>query len=86
LLVASVTVDLGEYEEEQSLIKEVADDIAFALSSIEKEEQNKQAEIELELRAQLLDAATDAIITLDTQGNVVYFNEAAHRSRGYTRE
>jgi putative nucleotidyltransferase with HDIG domain len=57
LLVASVTVDLGEYGEEQSLINEVAGDIAFALGSIEKEEQKKRAEAELKQSNASLDKA-----------------------------
>jgi signal transduction histidine kinase/DNA-binding response OmpR family regulator len=56
LLVASVPVDLSEYEEEQSLIREVAGDIAFALCNMEKEEERKQEEKEkqqLEEKAQV---------------------------------
>ena len=52
----SVPVDLSDHEEEQSLTREVAGDIAFALCNIEKEEERKQAEKEkqqLEEKAQV---------------------------------
>ena len=48
--------------------------------------ERKQAETQLKFRAQLLDSAMDAIYVLNERGNIVYFNESAHRSRGYTRE
>ncbi|MFA7402743.1 MAG: PAS domain S-box protein [Pelobacteraceae bacterium] len=41
---------------------------------------------ELELKAELLDAATDAILLLDTQGRFVYFNNALQAMSGYSRE
>lgn len=46
----------------------------------------KKAEDELKLRAQLLDGATDAIFLADFDGNIIYANETAYRSRGYSRE
>ena len=44
----------------------------------------KQTEEELRLRAQMLDSASDTIFVLDLDGNFVYLNEAAWKSRGYT--
>ncbi len=41
---------------------------------------------ELELRAQLLDNAGDAIILSDLKGNILYVNETFCRSHGYSRE
>lgn len=43
-------------------------------------------EEEAAFRAQLLDAATDAIIAHDKTGKVIYANDAAARSQGYTKE
>ena len=45
----------------------------------------KQAEDELKLSAQLLNSTSDTVFLLDPDGNFVYLNEAAWKSRGYTR-
>jgi two-component system NtrC family sensor kinase len=41
---------------------------------------------ELNLKAQLLDAATDSIFLYRPDGSLVYVNEAAYKSRGYSKE
>lgn len=46
----------------------------------------KQAEEELRLRAQMLNSVSDSIFVLDLDGNFVYLNEAAWKSRGYTQD
>ena len=46
----------------------------------------KQAEIELKLKEQLLDGASDSIFLHDLEGRFIYVNEAACRDRGYERE
>ena len=46
----------------------------------------KQAEIELKLKEQLLDGASDSIFLHDLAGRFIYVNEAACRDRGYERE
>ena len=46
-------------------------------------------ELELDksqLMIQLLDSATDSIFLHDFDGNFVYVNEAAYKTRGYTKE
>jgi diguanylate cyclase (GGDEF)-like protein/PAS domain S-box-containing protein len=48
--------------------------------------ESKRAEVELELRSQLLDSATDSIFVHDFNGNFVYVNETACRAHGYSRE
>lgn len=48
--------------------------------------ERKQAEKELELSAQLINSTSDTIILLDLEGQFVYLNEAAWKSRGYTRD
>jgi len=86
VLVVSAPVEFMEDEEEQSLLQEAAGDIAFALYNMELEEEHKKAEQELELRAQLLDNVQDAVNLSDFDGNMVYVNETACTSLGYSRE
>jgi two-component system, sporulation sensor kinase E len=47
--------------------------------------ERKQAEDELKLRAQLLDAANDSIVVHDLTGRFLFVNEAACRLYGYTK-
>lgn len=46
----------------------------------------EEQQIDLELKAELLDAASDAILLLDTTGQLVYFNAALEGLTGYGRE
>lgn len=46
----------------------------------------KRAEVELHIAANLFDAVTDSILVHDLDGKLVYFNEAAYKSRGYTKD
>ena len=46
----------------------------------------KLAEMELHIAANLFDAASDSILVHDLDGRLVYFNGAAYKTRGYTRE
>jgi len=48
--------------------------------------ERKRAEEELKLSAQLLNGTSDTVFLLDPEGNFVYLNEAAWKSRGYTRD
>jgi len=48
--------------------------------------EQKKAEEELEFRAELLNGATDSILVSDLDGNLLYVNEEACRSRGYSKE
>lgn len=45
-----------------------------------------KTEEELELRAELLDSATDSIHVIDREGNFIYANEVFYKTRGYTLE
>jgi len=45
-----------------------------------------RAEEELQKRSLLLDSAYDSIIACNLDGNIIYANESACNSRGYTRE
>jgi len=48
--------------------------------------ERRKAEEDLKLKARLLDAAVDAIFVHDLEGNLIYANEAAYRTRGFERE
>ncbi|OGS83515.1 MAG: hypothetical protein A2061_06250 [Gallionellales bacterium GWA2_59_43] len=48
--------------------------------------ERKRAEEELRLSAQLLNSTSDSVFLLDPDGNFLYLNEAAWKSRGYTRD
>ncbi len=48
--------------------------------------ERKRAEEELKLKGQLLDSAHDSIFAIDHEGNFIYVNEAAYKSRGYDRD
>jgi len=86
LLSVSVPRDFISDEEEKALFNEIAGDIAFALYNMEVEENRKWAEEELKLRAEFLDSATDSILVSNLDGNLVYVNKTAYKSRGYTKE
>ena len=64
---------------EQNLVTGIAQTLGLWL-------ERKQAEEELNFRAQLLGAATDSIFVHDFEGKIIYANEVAYKSRGYTRE
>jgi PAS domain S-box-containing protein len=46
----------------------------------------KRAEDEIQLKAQLIDAANDAILLHDLEGRIIEANEAAYRVRGYEKD
>lgn len=48
--------------------------------------ERKQAEEDIKLSAQLMNSTSDSVFLIDTEGNFVYLNEAAWKTRGYTRD
>ncbi|MDD5493594.1 MAG: PAS domain S-box protein, partial [Dehalococcoidia bacterium] len=48
--------------------------------------ERRKAEEEIKKRALLLDSAYDSIIAFDLDGNVIYANESAWRTRGFTHD
>lgn len=48
--------------------------------------QLEEQQVDLELKTELLDAASDAILLLDNQGRFLYFNNALQTMSGYGRE
>lgn len=55
-----------------------------AIHTLEDITETKRAEQELEIRARLLDAATDSIFLHDLDGSILYANEAARTVLGYS--
>ena len=86
LLVVSVAAGLTKDEEELSLFEEVAGDIAFALHSIELQEEHKQAEAERARLAAAIEHAAETIIVTDTDGTIQYVNPGFEQITGYARE
>ncbi|MFC2000742.1 PAS domain S-box protein, partial [Chloroflexota bacterium] len=77
-------------EEERSLLKEVAEDISFALHNIEIEEERQRSEEELrasrEYAQNLVDSSLDMIISVDRDRRIIDFNRAARETFGYSKE
>jgi len=90
LLSVSLPANLATDEEEQALFEEVAEDIAFALHSVELEEKCRQAEEarqESEQRyRQLFEGIGDAVMVYNWEGRFLDCNEATLQRLGYSRE
>ncbi|HEY3375481.1 MAG TPA: diguanylate cyclase [Candidatus Aquicultor sp.] len=56
------------------------------LASVRDISARKKAQEELKFKSKLLDTATDSVIVHDLDGNMLYVNEAAYTTRGYTEE
>jgi len=90
ILFASVPIDYIADEEEETLFKEVAQDISLALQNIELEEQHKQAEEALAgeaiRRRILVEQSRDGIVVLDQDGSVYESNQQFAEMLGYSLE
>jgi PAS domain S-box-containing protein len=91
VLSAALTEGAVPDEEEQSLFREVAGDLAYALSVMEEEERRKRAEGALlvsETRyRRLFESAKDGILILDAEtGMIVDVNPFLIQMLGYSRE
>ncbi len=87
LLVVSIPKDFTIDEEEQALLKEVAGDIAFALNSIELEDECNRADEALkesdEKYRTLVESSTDAILMMDNERRIISCNQAFLDLFGY---
>ena len=70
--------------EEIGLLEETANDLAFALQTIEHERERQIAEEQLRAQARLLDLATDAIVVRDLNDCVQYWNQGATNLYGWS--
>ncbi|MHB0975588.1 MAG: SpoIIE family protein phosphatase [Candidatus Aquicultorales bacterium] len=59
---------------------------SLLVSTIRDSTNRKLATREAEFKSLLLDTAVDSIFTFDADGRVEYANEAAYKTRGYTKE
>jgi len=90
LLTVTVSAGLSELEEGQSLFQEVASDITFALHSLDLERERDRAEESLreseEKFRSISASAQDAIIMIDDEGDISFWNDAAENIFGYSSE
>jgi PAS domain S-box-containing protein len=90
LLSVSLPKPLSADEEEQTLFQEVAGDIAFALHSMEAEEERKRAEDALreskEFSDSLIAAMQDGLSALDSNGVHINVNPPLCNMTGFSRE
>jgi PAS domain S-box-containing protein len=86
LLCASGTIEFATDDEEESLLKEVAGDIAFALHNIELEKERKRAQEALQAYQRAIESLDDGVVAVD--GRFVYnlVNEAFLRYHGLKRD
>jgi PAS domain S-box-containing protein len=90
ILNISIPAEFEHDEEELSLFREVAGDIAFALHALELAERRRQAEIELasekEKLAVTLGSIGDGVIATDSTGRVEFLNRVAEDLTGWSEK
>jgi PAS domain S-box-containing protein len=89
-LSVSIPRELARDPEEQALFSEVAEDIGFALHGIEVEAARNEAVVALqeseEKFRKISSSAQDAIIMMDHEGRISFWNQAAEKVLGYSQE
>ncbi|MBD3193657.1 MAG: PAS domain S-box protein [Candidatus Lokiarchaeota archaeon] len=83
VLVVSIPKNISNITEEKSLLKEVADDIAFALNKIEIQEKKTQSEYRY---TELYESMMDAYVSVDMEGKIIEFNQQYLDMLGYSEE
>jgi len=86
LMTVSIPPGRAAEKEEHDLLEEIAGDIAFALHSMEQEQERKQAEEVLQAERNklqsLVDAIEDTITIQNTEYNIIYQNELSRIASG----
>jgi len=76
--------------EETVLLMELASDLAYGIISLRTRAEHKRAEVALKESEEkfrtISTSALDAIIMMDNNGNISYWNKAAEKIFGYTKE
>ena len=89
-LSVSIPRDLALDAEEKELFSEVANDIGFALYGIDLEKARNEAVAALqeseEKFRKISSSAQEAIIMMDSIGNISFWNQAAEKVFGYTQQ
>jgi PAS domain S-box-containing protein len=90
LLSSSVPSGFAADEEEKSLFEEVAGDVAFALHSIEQEEEGQRAQEALRDREKkyrfLVESLNEGIWVIDAKGRTTFVNPPMAKMLGYSVE
>jgi PAS domain S-box-containing protein len=86
LMTVSIPPGRAAEKEEHDLFEEIAGDIAFALYSMEQEQERKKAEESLQAEKNklqsLIDSMEDTITIQDTEFNIIYQNEPSRIASG----
>ena len=69
-----------------SPILDEQDEVAQVIHIVKDITKIKLSEIEIHITANLFEAASESILLHDLDGKLVYFNESAYKTRGYTKE
>ncbi|MCK4241316.1 MAG: PAS domain S-box protein, partial [Candidatus Atribacteria bacterium] len=90
LLAITLIPDLYIRAEEERLLKEVADDLAYALHKLELEKEFKQAAEELrkerDFNKTLIQASPAFFVAISAEGKTLMINETMLKTLGYTSE
>ncbi|HEY4711706.1 MAG TPA: PAS domain S-box protein, partial [Dehalococcoidia bacterium] len=88
LMTVSIPPGRAAEKEEQDLLKEVAQDIAFALYSMEQEQERKRMEEALqdseEKLRKMFESVTDGISVIDLKGIITEVNQRAVEMHGFS--
>ena len=90
LTSVSIPAHLAAEEEEVSLFREIANDIAFALHNIELEEERKRTQEALQrlmtFNESIVQNAAEGIVVIDAEGYIAFTNPFADALLGYDAE
>ena len=69
-----------------TLIRDKKNKPLYFIGQVQDITLQKKAEQELRFRSMLLDNQKDTVLVHDLEGKFIYVNEAAHKTRGYTKD